>query len=69
MIKQLDKPRARLVLGTLLPDEEFNAIYYNDVEKKDQFWIDEKFGYSVSSIKKYKHSGYKRLASVYFPKA
>jgi len=68
-LKKLDKITALKILDALLCEDECRAIYYNDIEARDQFWIEEKFGYSVSAIKKYKHSGYAKLVAYFSPDA
>lgn len=68
MLRKLPIPASKEILQTNLPDREFQAIYFADVEQWDLFKIAEKLHCSDSNIKKIRQSGYEKLAAIYFPK-
>lgn len=69
MLCKMVKPTAHDILSTYLPVREYTAIYYADVEKESLFDIGEKrLNCEEITVKKYRRSGYEKLASIYFPK-
>lgn len=68
MLGKMTIPTANEILKTNLPDREYKAIYYNDVEQKDLFEIAEMLNCTDSNIKKIRRSGYEKLVAFYFPK-
>lgn len=69
MLCKMVKPTANDILSTYLPEREYTAIYYADVEKESLIDIGEKrLKCEEQTVKKYRRSGYEKLTSIYFPK-
>lgn len=69
MLTKMIKPTARDILSSNLPDREFQAIYYADVEQEDLNYIaDVRIKCAETTVKKYRKSGYEKLCKIYFPK-
>lgn len=69
MLTRMVKPAANDMLYAYLPNREYAAIYYADVEQEDLNYIaDVRLKCSESAVKKYRKGGYEKLAAIYFPK-
>lgn len=69
MLCKMVKPTAHDILSTYLPPKEYAAIYYADVEQQSLMEIAENhLNCEEQTVKKYRRSGYEKLASIYFPK-
>lgn len=69
MLCKMVKPVAQDILSTYLPENEYKAIYYADVEQENLNFIgDARLNCAESTVKKYRQQGYEKLAVIYFPK-
>ena len=68
MLGKMPIPAAKEILQTNLPLREFQAIYYVDIEQETLLDVGWKYlKCEESTIKKYRRSGYEKLAAIYFP--
>lgn len=67
MLCKMVKPTACDILSTYLPNQEYIAIYYADVEKENLNYIaDIRLNCSESAVKKYRKRGYEKLSTLLF---
>jgi len=67
VLRELPKPTAAAILRDNLPEDEYSAIYFRDVEQKDlNFIADTVIHCSESAVKKKRQSGYRKLAALNF---